>query len=424
MGDVDHVGTPSFLCRLDFWGSPSYGAGVLPSVLGPLLARLPRDNPLLVDVLPHFTLNALPIYGQQALDVAGILESGHSRLEVSASMGASTVAGITGWWPLRRFVTRSDPWCVPDVRRILQLSLAAAWLFDGVLQLQPFMFTPAFGSQMIAPVAHGNPGVFAGGIMWSAREIAHHPTLANASFACIQLLIAIGIAWRPTVKAALGVSVIWSLGVWWIGEGLGGVLSGTASPLNGAPGAVILYALLAVLLWPAGPDSRTTGADNFVAARPLGALPARLCWLTLWASLAWFAAQSPNRGSDDLRNMISTMASGEPRWLSSLDLAVARDLAGRGLEVSIAMTVVFCVIALGVFAPARVGRLALVLAVAVAVAIWVVGEGFGGVFSGPATDPNSGPLLVLLAVAYWPLASAGPAPAGGGPVTGPVPSED
>jgi hypothetical protein len=59
-----------------------------------------------------------------------------------------------------------------------------------------------------------------------------------------------------------------------------------------------------------------------------------------------------------------------------------------------------------VFAQSRVLRAALALAGLVAVVIWVVGEGFGGVFSGPATDPNSGPLLVLLAAAYWPVRAA------------------
>jgi copper(I)-binding protein len=35
----------------------------------------------------------------------------------------------------------------------------------------------------------------------------------------------------------------------------------------------------------------------------------------------------------------------------------------------------------------------------VATVLWVLGEGFGGLFSGQATDPNSGPLLVLLSLA-------------------------
>ena len=94
--------------------------------------------------------------------------------------------------------------------------------------------------------------------------------LLNTIFATIQLLLGLGIAFRPTVRVALAASVAWSLGVWWFGEGLGGVLSGGASPLNGAPGAVILYALLAVLLWP---------ADRGAGRRPS---PRRGRWARPW----------------------------------------------------------------------------------------------------------------------------------------------
>ena len=44
--------------------------------------------------------------------------------------------------------------------------------------------------------------------------------------------------------------------------------------------------------------------------------------------------------------------------------------------------------------------------------IWVVAQALGGILASGATDPNSGPLLVLLALAYWPArAAAGRAPA-------------
>lgn len=43
-----------------------------------------------------------------------------------------------------------------------------------------------------------------------------------------------------------------------------------------------------------------------------------------------------------------------------------------------------------------------VLAVVVSAFIWVVGEAFGGVFTGDGTDPSSGLLLAFLALAYWP----------------------
>ncbi len=87
------------------------------------------------------------------------------------------------------------------------------------------------------------------------------------------------------MRVALAASIAWAIGVWWFGEGLGGVLSGAAGPLNGAPGAVIIYALLAVLLWPA---DRGTPAP-FTAARAVGAHVARALWLVLWLSLAYFA---------------------------------------------------------------------------------------------------------------------------------------
>jgi len=56
----------------------------------------------------------------------------------------------------------------PDVRRALQLGLAAIWLLDGVLQYQPFMYTKAFG-QMLAGTAAGNPSARSTGTRpWSS----------------------------------------------------------------------------------------------------------------------------------------------------------------------------------------------------------------------------------------------------------------
>ena len=36
-------------------------------------------------------------------------------------------------------------------------------------------------------------------------------------------------------------------------------------------------------------------------------------------------------------------------------------------------------------------------------AYWVLGQEFGGIFAGGATDPNAGALFVLLACAMWTL---------------------
>ncbi len=258
----------------------------------------------------------------------------------------------------------------PDPGRRLRLALAAAWLIDAALQYQPFMFTRAFGHSLAAS-AQGNPHVISGPITWSAGIIEQHPAVTNAAFATVQLIIALAIAWRPAVKFGLAASVAWSGAVWWLGEGLGGVLTGSASPWNGAPGAVIIYALLAVLLWPGGRDA----SASFVAGRPFGRLPARLLWLTLWGSMAFLTLQTAS-------------------------------MASPGQQASGLLALVFDLVAVGIFLPVPYARVAVIMAAAVATAIWVVGENFGAMFTGSATDPNSGLLLVLLAAAYWPARTA------------------
>jgi hypothetical protein len=285
-----------------------------------------------------------------------------------------------------------------DARRALQLALAAIWLLDGVLQYQGFMFTQGL-NQMLAGTADGNPAVVAKPIIWDATLIDHHMVALNAIFATIQLLLGLGIAFRPTVRVALAASILWSLGVWWFGEGLGGVLNGGASPLNGAPGAVIIYALLAVLLWPADRHAPA----SFVAARAVGAHAARELWAVLWLSLAYFALTPGNRAPQGVNGMIAGMESGEPLWLQHLQKSAASLVAGQGLVASFMLAAALVLVVAGVYLPARIAKATLVLAIVVAVFIWVFAQALGGILAGGATDVNSGPLLALMALAYWPL---------------------
>jgi hypothetical protein len=284
-----------------------------------------------------------------------------------------------------------------DTRRALQLGLAAIWLIDGVLQYQSFMYTKAFG-QVLAATAPGNPSVIARPITWDATLVEHHLVLTNTIFATIQLLLGLGIAFRPTVRWALASSVAWSIGVWWFGEGLGGILNGGASPLNGAPGAVIIYALIAVLLWPADRDV----SAPFVAARAVGAHVARALWLVFWLSQAYFALTPGNRAPQAVNGMIASMNSGNPGWLAAIERGGASLTANQGLAASVVLAVALVLIALGVYLPQPFAKATLVLAIVVALVIWVVAQALGGILAGGATDPNSGPLLVLLALAYWP----------------------
>lgn len=287
-----------------------------------------------------------------------------------------------------------------DLRRRLQLVLAALWLLDGVLQLQPYMFTQDFALMTLKPVGEGAPGWVASPVDWTATLVQHHPVPLNTAFALVQIALGVGIAWRSTVKAALAASIVWACGVWFTGEGLGGLLSGDANPLTGAPGAALLYALLAVLLWP------TERTEAFPAADRIGRRRAQAVWLVLWGSLAFLALLPANRAADAISQTVAGTDEGAPGWLVWLDDRASDLTAHQGLAWSVLLAVAFSLIALSVFAPwRRVVVGSLIAAFVLAGVIWMFGEGFGMPFQGMATDPNTGPLLALLGAAYWPVRS-------------------
>ena len=68
---------------------------------------------------------------------------------------------------------------------------------------------------------------------------------------------------------------------------------------------------------------------------------------------------------------------------------------------SIVLAVLLALVAFAVYLPAPALRAAIVLAVVLAAALWLA-QGMGELFTGMATDPESGPLLALLALAFWP----------------------
>ncbi len=299
------------------------------------------------------------------------------------------------------------------LRRWLQIGLGVIWVLDAALQYQPYMFSRGFVTSIVDPASSGNPAAIASSVTGAGHIMLHAVAAFNAAFATIQLVIGLGLLWRPTVKAALAGTVAWGLAVWLLGEGLGGILTGSASPLTGAPGAAVLYVLLAVLIWPRrAPREGLTAKGRIAAAFPavsvaaasrLGPRWSRLFWLLLWGSSAYFLLQGPLRARGRLTSTIAGAAAGEPGWLASIDRSVAHAVGSSGGVVSVVLAITFLLVGLAVLIPAAT-RAALALAVMSAAAIWVLTENLGGIFTGTGTDPNTGPLLILLAAAYWPFA--------------------
>jgi hypothetical protein len=100
-------------------------------------------------------------------------------------------------------------------------------------------------------------------------------------------------------------------------------------------------------------------------------------------------------------------ASRSPRAIAATETHVAALVSMNGTGVSLGLAEVFVVIAIGgtlsgLRVPRRFAIAGLTLAIVMAAGIWVFGEAFGTILTGSGTDPNTGPLLILLAVAYWP----------------------
>jgi hypothetical protein len=281
--------------------------------------------------------------------------------------------------------------------------LATIWILDAVLQLQPVMFTRGSSgfSGMLNGVAAGNPSWFHRVVTWNTSIISHQPILTDATFAGIQFLIAFGIIYKRTCKPALMLSIVWAIGVWWFGESAGEIFQGGGTPYGGGPGGVLFYAVLAVLLWP------SEGSDEpFVAARTVGVKAARVIWAVIWALLALLSVVGSGRSPQELRALVASVDIGQPGWLARIDRSSESLFLHHGTTMAILLAVVCVVVAIGVLSPPKVAQMTVVLAIVAFALIWVAVENFGGILAGGATDPNSGLLVIVLAMAYWPLSTS------------------
>jgi hypothetical protein len=301
-------------------------------------------------------------------------------------------------------------WRPIGTQRVLQVVLGIFWLLDSVLQFQPFMFKRDFVQTFILPNASGQPAV----VSWVVTNIGHfiepHIALWNTFFALIQLVIGIGLLFPRTVRPALGLSFAWALGVWVLGEGLGMILTGGASALSGAPGSVLMYGLIGVMAWPTRRTNDTAaGVDSSAAAQGLGGRVTPLVvWTGYWSLAAVLFLLPQNRAKGSISGMITDMASGNPSWFDHFLNSLGSALSSVGNAGGWVLAIVSLAIGFGPLLSRRPG-IFLAAGGVLSFAMWVVAQGWiGGIFSGSGTDPNTGPLVIVLALAMTPACVAAP----------------
>ncbi len=186
-------------------------------------------------------------------------------------------------------------------------------------------------------------------------------------------------------------------------RGDGGLLTGSALPLTGAPGAALLYAVVAILVWPTSRPAPVAGGPAGAAAAvgPLGPWAGRWAWAFCWIGTGALWLLPAGRSSGTVPAAIRDAGSGEPQWLARLELAASHAVGSAGGSLAVALGAVSLVIGVG---PLLVRRYApfLVVGAALALDYWVFGQAFGQMLTGTGTDPSTGPLVLLLALAICP----------------------
>lgn len=282
-------------------------------------------------------------------------------------------------------------------RRGLQLALAAVWLLDAGLQFQPSMFSHGFAHDVVAPAGVDQPGLVAGSVRFAVTAIASHPVLTNAAFGLVQLVLGLCLLVRRTARVALMGSIVWSAGVWWFGEGAGGVFSGHAMLLTGAPGSALLYALVAVVALP------RRGTDG------LGEPPRRVAlvgWVGVWLLGAVLQLLPGQNSAAAVRGTANALPSAFGSAVRHVADGISRHPASLVVLVLVQLAVGLLAVRRGPLRAASCGP-----GVAAAAVFWVFGQALGALVTGQSTDPNTAPLLVLLAVAVAAIPDRHRAPA-------------
>jgi hypothetical protein len=178
--------------------------------------------------------------------------------------------------------------------------------------------------------------------------------------------------------------------VWYLGEGLGGLLGGSSSLLTGAPGAALLYAVLALAAWPR--RDGTAAADG----PPLWTAAA---WAALWLGGAVLQLLPGRDTNASIAMSLAMNASGAPSGFAPIGAHLAALVPGSGVSIVVDLVVLQAFAGAGALGASRVRLAAVIVGCGLSLVYWVAGQGMGQPWSGLVTDPGTAPLVVLLGFA-------------------------
>ena len=289
-------------------------------------------------------------------------------------------------------------------RKALQRILGVLWLIDGLLQLLPQMWTMNMVNGVMKPMLDGQPGFVEPSLHFIIDQTTTHLIAVNLLISVVQILLGLGFLFLSDrwIKELVWASIVWAVVVWYGGEGMSMLLTGQAGALTGAPGAVLLYPLLGLAVYPRKLSADARTSDEGLLSRKM------LRWVLagFWFFAALLQLQAywwqPGQVSQTIGGMVGQ--GGLNTWLVDPVLTpLSNATANIETPLNIALIVVFLALGIGL-AVVKEKQLPAVLiaSIVVSVVIWYCSQGFGMILTGMSTDFNSGLLLVVMALAVWP----------------------
>ena len=316
------------------------------------------------------------------------------EVALAVGIGALVEGGRVFWARSGRSEPGSaEPPAAPPGMSFLRVALGSLWVLDGVLQAQPTM-PRGFAAGILAPVAQGQPGWLTG--LLSTEEAIWRAHPVHFTVATVLIQVGIGVAILTGGNSRLGrlglwASVGWGIVVWVGGEALGGILAPGASIMLGAPGGVLAYVAAAGLLLapPCLWERRRVGrwvATGLGALFLMGALVQMIPAEGFWSG--------PGLGSA----LASLAATPQPALISVPILGLSHLAQAQPFLFNTGLVVLFGAMGTALLLGGA-GRLTTTLALILLFLIWWLGQDFGTLGTGIATDPNLAPLLAVLLLA-------------------------
>ncbi len=259
-----------------------------------------------------------------------------------------------------------------DLKRTLIVCLGGFWLLDGILQLQPAMFTSAFVSTVLAPNLQNQPSIIESVVAFGIRLFSTNIFWWNLASALLQILIGIILIFpfqEKLQRFGLWLSVAWAFILWIFGEGLGNIFTGSSTFYTGAPGSALLYLILALcIIYSSHKRLPLIAGLIFTFGAVLNLMP--MFWQpTMLSMLAMTPSVSTALGAFGSQGT----------------------MIGNLIAVDVLML-------LGFFLIFIANRSVAWIAIVFLLVVWWIGQSFGSIQTfpfGTATDPNSAPLLIL-----------------------------